>query len=727
MSEKAIPESANLPTRRAVLGGMAAGVVGGVAAGVAASFAGGSPASASASVSASVSAAPYAAPQTRVRMDLNTGWRFIRQDVSGAQAPGFNDSGWAQVNTPHTWNAVDGADGGNNYYRGVGWYRRHYTVPADLSGKMLFLQFAGANQVTDVWVNGTHLGQHKGGYSRFRFNATSTLHVGGDNVIAVKVTNANDPDIAPLDADYTFDGGIYRNVSLWAVDKLQVQMLDYAGPGIYLRQSNVTTSSATVTVTTKLWNNNTAAKSVAVRTVITDAAGAVVADKQSAAQSVASATGAQVAQTLTIADPHLWNGLKSPYLYRATVEIHDVSANTVTDTVTERLGLRSIAVDPATGFHLNGAPLGLHGVNLHQDRAVKGWAVNDADHTQDFDLITEIGATTIRMAHYQHDQKDYDLADERGLVVWAEIPLVNHVTNSAAFTATTQNQLRELIRQNYNHPSIAFWGIGNEQRSDDTPTNTLLTSLASIVTSEDPDRISTYASNLGDNAQVGRHSQVTGWNKYYGWYGGSKDGDLSAWADNLHKTDPARRIAVSEYGAGANTAQHALNPPAPSAGGSWHPEEYQSLFHEAAWKQLAPRPYIWGTFVWNMFDFAVDSRNEGSQPGLNDKGLVTRDRKTRKDAFHWYKANWSTAPTLYITSRRWTQRTTAATELKVYSNAAQVTATLNGTSLGTQTGTDHIFRWPNVTLKPGDNKVTVTATINGTAQTDTATWTLTAQ
>jgi beta-galactosidase len=670
------------------------------------------------------SAATYTPPNLRQRIDLNTGWRFHLGDVSGAQAAAFNDSSWSSVNVPHTWNAVDGADGGNNYFRGIGWYRRHVTVPASLAGKTLFLQFAGANQIADVWVNDTYLGQHRGGYSRFRFGATSALRVGQDNVIAVKVSNAANADIPPLDADYSFDGGIYRNVSLWAVDPLQVRMLDFAGPGIYLRQRSVSATSATVDVTTRMWNNNTSSRSVAVRTVITDAAGNIVADQTTSAQNLGAASGADVTQTVTIANPRRWDGLADPYLYQANVEIRDVAANQVTDVVTEPLGLRSFALSPTTGFSLNGHPLDLHGVDLHQDHAVKGWAADDNDHTQDFAFITEIGATAVRMAHYQHDQKDYNLADSLGLVVWAEIPVVNSITNSAAFTANAQQQLRELIRQNYNHPSIIFWGIGNEQRTDNAATNALLDSLAGVVTAEDADRISTYASCcVADTSAVTGHAESTGYNKYFGWYDGNYN-QLGAWADNLHATLPSRPIALSEYGAGANVTQHQLNPPAPPTTGQWHPEEYQALLHEASWKQLQTRPYIWGKFVWNMFDFASDGRNEGAQPGINDKGLVTRDRLIRKDAFYWYKANWASTPTLYITSRRWTSRTTATTDVKVYSNAGTVTATLNGTSLGARASTDRIFTWTGVTLRPGTNTVTVTATINGTPVTDTVTWTL---
>jgi beta-galactosidase len=673
---------------------------------------------------APASAAVYTPPSLRQRIDLNTGWKFLRADAAGAQAPGFDDSAWATVTIPHTWNAADGANGGNNYYRGAGWYRRHYTVPASLAGKMLFLQFAGANQVTDVWVNGTYLGQHKGGYARFRFGATAALRVGQDNVIAVKVNNAHDAGVPPLSADFTFAGGIYRNVSLWAVDPLQVRMLDFAGPGVYLRQRSVTAASATVDVTTKLFNNNTAGRSVAVRTVVTDATGTVVADQTVAPRTVAAASGVDLTQTITIANPRRWDGLADPYLYRANVEIIDAGAGRVTDVVTEPLGLRSFSADANSGFTLNGHHLDLHGVNLHQDRAGAGWAVSDANHTEDLNLIKEIGATTIRMAHYQHDQKDYSLADELGFVVWAEIPLVNAVTNSAAFTANAEQQLRELIRQNYNHPAIVFWGIGNEQRVDDAPTNALLTRLAGVVDTEDPDRLSTYASCcVGDTSAVTGHAETAGYNEYFGWYNGSYT-ELGGWADALHAAVPGRRIALSEYGAGANVTQHQLNPPKPSPGGQWHPEEYQALFHEASWKQLQARPYIWGTFVWNMFDFASDGRNEGAQPGINDKGLVTRDRSVRKDAFYWYKANWAATPTLYITSRRWTQRSDAATEIKVYSNAGSVSATLNGVALGARTSTDHIFRWTGVTLRPGANTVTVTATINGSPQTDTVTWTL---
>jgi beta-galactosidase len=673
--------------------------------------------------SAAVSAAvAYTPPTTRQRIDLNASWRFLRSDVSGAQDPAFNDSAWTAVTVPHTWNASDGQDGGANYYRGIGWYRRHYTPPTTLAGKKLWLQFAGANQVADVWVNGVSLGQHRGGYARFRFDATSALKLGQDNVIAVRVNNANNPDIAPLSADFTFFGGIYRNVSLHVVDPLSARMLDNAGPGVYLRQRSVSATSATVDVTTKGWNNNAASRSVTVRTVITDASGTVVADATTAPQTVAGNAGFQTVQTVTIANPRRWQGKTDPYLYNAYVEI--AASGVVTDVVAERLGLRSFSVGANTGFALNGQHLSLKGVNRHQDRLNKGWAIGDAEHTQDFDLMDEMGVNALRTAHYQQDQKVYNLADERGYVVWAEIPLVNAITDSQAFRDNAAQQMRELIKQNYNHPSIVFWGIGNEQRTSDTPTNALLDTLAGIVNTEDPERLSTYAHNGSITSSLNNHSEVNGYNRYHGWYYGVAT-DLGGFLDNLHSTQPARKISLSEYGAGASIVQHQENPPKPVPDSDFHPEEYQALFHEAHWAQISARPYLWGTFVWNMFDFAADQRSEGDTHGRNDKGLVTYDRATRKDAFWYYKAVWTNTPFVYLTSRRFTTRTVASTTVKVYANADSVTLRLNGVTVSTKTSSNRIYSWPATTLRPGSNLIEVSGVRGGVTYTDSATWTLT--
>ena len=669
-------------------------------------------------------AAVYVPPPLRQRVDLNAGWRFNRSDVAGAQNPGFNDSSWASVNVPHTWNAQDGQDGGLNYYRGVGWYRRHYTPPASFAGKKVWLQFAGANSVTDVWINGTYLGQHRGGYARFRFDATATLVPGRDAVIAVKVNNANQADVAPLTADFTFFGGIYRNVSLIVTDPLGVRMLESAGPGVYLRQRSVTAASANVDVTTKIWNNATSTRSVAIRTVVTDATGTIVADTTSTPASVAAATGFQVTQPVTIANPRRWQGRTDPYLYTAHAEVRDAATGTVTDVVSEPLGLRSVSISASTGLSLNGTQLQLRGVNRHQDYIGRGWAITDADHTRDFDLMDEMGVNALRTAHYQQDQKVYSLADERGYLVWTEIPLVDAITDSAAFRANAAQQLREMIRQNYNHPSVVFWGIGNEQRTNNTATNSTLQALADIVTAEDPDRFSSYAHNGSTTSPLVGHSELAGYNRYHGWYYGSYN-DIGAFLDSLHSSQPTRRISVSEYGAGASIVQHQENPPKPVTDSDWHPEEYQALFHEAHWRQLQSRRYLWGTFLWNMFDFASDRRSAGDTYGRNDKGLVTYDRSVRKDAFYLYKANWTATPFVYLTSRRWTSRTSATTTVKVYGTADTVTLRINGQQIGApKTSTNHIYSWPNVTLSPGANTIEVVGARGGTTYRDTATWTL---
>jgi beta-galactosidase len=665
----------------------------------------------------------YAAPVVRERVDLDAGWRFIRADVPGAQQPGFDDSAWSPVSVPHTWNARDGQDGGDNYHRGAGWYRRSYAPPASFAGRKLWLQFDGANAVTDVWVNGVALGRHKGGFARFRFDATAAFVPGRAAIIAVRVSNAPDPDVPPLSADFTFFGGIYRDVSLVVTDPLGLRMLDFAGPGVYVRQRSVTAASAALDVTARGWNNGTTGRAVSVRTVVTRPDGTVVADATTAPRSVAANSGFQTVQRVTVANPRRWQGRTDPFLYLATVEVRDAATGAVTDVVTERIGLRSISVSPDTGLALNGGHLSLRGVNRHQDRIDAGWAITDAEHTQDFDLMDEMGVNALRTAHYQQDQKVYDLADERGYLVWTEIPLVDLATDSAGFRANAAQQLRELIRQNYNHPSVAFWGIGNEQRQNDAATNALLDTLAGIVNTEDPDRFSTYAHNGGITSGLTNHSELAGYNRYHGWYYGAHT-DLGGFLDNLHSTQPTRRIALSEYGAGGSVVQHEENPPKPVPDSDVHPEEYQALFHESQWQQIRVRPYLWGTFLWNMFDFASDRRSEGDTAGRNDKGLVTYDRATRKDAFYWYKANWTDTPFVYVTSRRFTNRTTATTTVKVYGTADSVVLRVNGVQVGgPRTSANHIFSWPGVALATGANTIQVTGVRGGSAFTDTVTWT----
>ncbi len=663
-----------------------------------------------------------APPAARSDQLFNTGWRFLRSDAAGAQATAFTDTTWTAVTLPHTWNATDGQDGGNNYYRGVAWYRRHYTPPATATGKRIYLQFDAANIVADVYVNGTTIGQHRGGFSRFRFDVTAAMTVGADNVVAVKVSNAAVTDVAPLDADFTFFGGLYRDAHLLITDSVHIDTEDSASSGVYLDTTAVTAASANLRARVRVKNSGTTSQAVTVDTVVVRADGTVQ-TRLSATGTVAPGATQELAVSATIANPHLWNGTADPYLYSVTAELR--AGTLVTDWVTVPLGFRFYSIDAAQGFSLNGQYVDLHGVNRHQDRLGMGWAITGAQHDEDMALIREMGANVIRLSHYQQAEYFHDLADKAGMVLWAEIPLVNSITDSIAFTTNARQQMIELIRQNYNHPSILFWGIGNEQRSDTTATNNLLTNLNTLTHAEDPTRVSTYAQCCtSDTGGLPAHADTVGYNTYYGWYTafGTYD-QFGAWADNLHALRPTWKLGISEYGAGGALTQHAEPPVAPDPYGAFHPEEWQNLVHEAHWRQMKTRRYLWSKIIWNMFDFAVDSRDEGEAPGRNDKGMVSYDRKTRKDAFHWYKANWNTTPVVYISSRRFTSRASATVPVKVYSNLTSVQLTVNGSVIGTLTSTDRVFRWPSVPLAVGNNVIQVTGTTGATTASDTVTWT----
>jgi beta-galactosidase len=658
----------------------------------------------------------------RIDIDFNVGWKFRLGDVSGAESPSFDAADWISLDLPHTWNNQDGEKGGS-YHRGVGWYRKHYTVSPDYSGRQFYLQFNGSNLVTDVYINGTLLGEHQGGYSTFRMDATPYIKIGQDNVIAVKVNNVHNADVPPLDADYTFFGGIYRGVHLIVTDKVHMQMLDYGSSGLFIQQSNVSATSADLRISSEVRNDDTTPQEVTLKLTILDARDQIV-QTLTSQQTVNAHSDFTFVQTTTVMNPHLWNGKQDPYLYQVLAQVQ--RGSTVRDTVVQPLGLRFFHLDPNQGFFLNGVHLDLHGVNMQgQERPGVGWAITTKDLDEDFGFVQDIGATAIRLAHYDHDQHIYDLADNNGIIVWAEIPLINKITASTNFTHNVEQQLTELIRQNYNHPSVTFWSIGNEVPASPKDPNPLLSQLNTLAHAEDPTRLTTLAvCCVDDTDPIAMHTDTRGYNKYFGWYGGNTS-DFDAWATNLHQKHPDLTFAVSEYGGGASIYQHQDNPAPPNPNGHFHPEEYQAILHEVAWQSMKNKPYIWGKFVWNMFDFATASRNEGDTAGRNDKGLVTYDRQTRKDAFYWYKANWSSSAFVYITDRRYTQRMLATTDIKIYSNTNAVDLTLNGVSLGSKTSTNHIFIWSAVHLAQGDNTIQATGTLNGNIYTDVAHWSLT--
>lgn len=653
----------------------------------------------------------------RTEISLNAGWRFFAGDEPRAAEPDFDDAGWQAVDLPHTWNARDGEDGGNDYRRGAGWYRRHVRIDPPLAGRRLYLQFDGASLMADVWVNGRHLGRHVGGFARFRFDATEALKAGADNVVAVRVDNGR-LGIPPISADFTFFGGLYRGVSLLATDPVQISAMDYGSPGVYIVQKKVTPGTAELEVRTKLENHSAKACDVELRTSILDAGGAVVCTA-SKTVTLGSHGAVDAAEPLTLAHPHLWNGLADPYLYTARVELY--ASGRLRDAIEQPLGVRFFHIDPDHGFFLNGHYLDLHGVNRHQDRIDKGWAISEADEAEDFAIIRELGCTAVRVSHYQQSDTWYQRCDKAGVVVWAEIPFVNEALGTPEFLENAEQQLRELIRQNYNHPSIFFWSVGNETKG--AAADHVIAQLAAVAHEEDPTRLSTLASNHPADDPQNWHTDVVGFNRYNGWYNDNRPiSDLAPEIDRIHADHPRACFGFSEYGAGASIYQHEENPPRPAPKGPFHPEEYQAELHEAYWAALKTRPFVWGKFIWCMFDFASDGRNEGDHSGRNDKGLVTYDRKTRKDAFYFYKANWSDEPVLYITSRRFTPRTEAGTEIKIYANAPEVEVSLNGVSLGRKASSDHIFRWPAVKLAPGGNRVVATAVFGAGTLTDSCTW-----
>lgn len=638
----------------------------------------------------------------REEISLTEGWRFTKGDVPEAARAEFDDSGWTSISLPHTWNNLDGQDGGGNYYRGPGWYRKRFGVDPNLAGKSLFLRFEGANRNTEVFVNGQRIGSHKGGHAAFCFEVTSAVKSGDGNQIAVRVDNAHDPESPPLAADFTFCGGLYREVKLLALDQLSISPLDFAAPGVYLKQLQVTEAAAEIEATVKLRNGGIA-KEATVRITLTDRDGKTV-QTVSTKQTVPAKGVADSVQKLALASPHLWNGRADPYLYTATVEVFD--GTQLVDRLTQPLGLRFFHIDPEKGFFLNGKSLDLHGVNRHQDRLDKGWAIGSAEHAEDFALIQEMGCTAVRLAHYQHAQEFYDLCDTGGLVVWAEMPMVNGVTESEAFLANARQQMTELIKQNFNHPSIVFWSCYNELENGFKSTNNwaIVKDINQVAKDLDPTRFTAGATHVRHDHPMHFWTDVVGFNKYFGWYYGQV-GDFGPWLDKVHTELPSLRFSLTEYGVGANPFQHELHPTKRPPASPWHPEELQCLFHEAYWQELAKRPFVWGKYVWVMFDFASDGRNEGSAPGQNDKGLVSADRKIMKDAFYFYKANWTQEPLVYLTSRRFAIRNKPETEVKVYSNCDSVELRLNGESKGIRKASNHVFLWEDLKLKNGENQV----------------------
>jgi beta-galactosidase len=720
-------------------------------------------------VSGVVSDARAAQPAVRYSIPLTHDWRFRFGDAgAGVTAQDFNDSDWSPAQVPHTWNRVgyylaSPAERLNqrenvNRQEGAGWYRLNFTAPDLSAGQRAWLQFDAASRVATVWLNGRELGSHAGGFSRFRLDATPALRPGASNLLVVKVDNSPpQPDSAtantfPLTGDFFVHGGLYRPVSLLITNAVHLDMLDHGGPGVYASTASVRGGQARIAVRARIRNDGLRREPVRVLVQLLDRNGVVAARIESAA--IADAAGTrEVNQTLHVGNARLWQGTRDPYLYTLRVELRASSGQRL-DAIEQPFGIREMRLDPEKGFLLNGRPYRLLGVGYHQDREGKGWAVDDADVAEDLALIRDMGANAIRLTHYQHGQAVHDLADRMGLVLWDEIPVVTAWTQGGAsqpspgLLANARQQLQELILQNHNHASVVAWGIANEvdfgatrpdifgrnptgALPDPRPLLATLHELARALDSSRPTTLATCCEARGESPESGipRVADIvesSGANRYYGWYY-DQPHELGAHLDALRAAWPARSLSLSEYGAGGATSMHSDDPRGgrADATGRMQPEEYMSWVHEENWRQIAPRNYLWGAFIWNSFDFATTVRREGDADDINTKGLVSYDRKLRKDPFYFYRANWSAQPTVHVMGRRYARRAYATVDVRVYSNAPVTELKLNGRSVGTRAACEQkTCVWSRVRLDGGANRIQAVGRFDSTSVEDVVEWTV---
>ncbi|MEG0467958.1 MAG: glycoside hydrolase family 2 TIM barrel-domain containing protein [Mucinivorans sp.] len=641
----------------------------------------------------------------RVVRNINRDWQFtpgyeVRRAVS------------EPINVPHTWN-LDALGGKWDYTRGLMNYLRSVDIPKDWANKRVFIKFYGANQTADLYVNSKHVGTHKGGYTAFCYDISQWIIAGSTNSIWVRLTNATDLDVMPLVGDFNMYGGIYRDVELMALPAMHISPTDNASTGVYVTPTNVTDEQASFTVRAVI--SGVVGTMGDVRFYVRDGAGMVVDSVVSRVKIGPSGSETTMAM-FNVAKPHLWNAVADPYMYRADVLVHslDRTKKTTTidrDSVGVNFGLRYFEVDGANQFFLNGKPLRIQGVARHQDWAMLGNAIYKENHERDIELMREMGVNMVRLSHYPQDPYFLDLCDKAGIMVWSEIPFVGPggyrdkgYNDSQNFRDNGAQQLTEMIRQQYNHPSVIMWGLFNEltQRGDDPLS--YLKSLNELAKDEDPSRLTVGASN--QDGALNFVTDLVGFNMYLGWYSGMP-ADIGVWGASVRKDFPKLKVGISEYGAGASIYQHQDSLAKPVANSMWHPEGWQSYFHEQYWKVAVSKNYFWGTFVWNMFDFGAAHRTEGDRRGINDKGLVTFDRLVRKDAFYFYKANWNKEDRfVHIASRRYTERPNVAQTFTVYSPCEYVQLTVNGLSL-TQLPNDGYgtFVWKNCAVRRGENTV----------------------
>jgi beta-galactosidase len=617
-------------------------------------------------------------------ININENWKFIREDAGlPAEYPGM----WQTVDLPHTWNAVDGNDGNGSYYRGKCWYAKTFETPKQpLKGGRVFVEILAASSEATVYVNGTEVIYHEGGYSTFRADVTDLCKENGENLLVVACTNEPTDRVYPQQADFTFYGGLYRGVNIISVPDAHFNLEYYGGPGIMVTPKPTECGGATFEIEAFVKN---ADENFTVQYTILDEEGLEVA--------YASRPASAPKTTIFLPDAQLWD-FENPYLYTVVAEL--LRRNEVYDEIDTRVGVRSFSVDPQKGFYLNGVLTPLRGVARHQDRMYIGNALEAEEHYDDACIIKELGANTIRLAHYQHNQYFYDACDELGFAIWAEIPFISVMSKNPVAHENCRQQMKELIIQNYNHPSIMFWGLSNEILiggiSEQLVENHK--DLNALVRELDSTRLTTIAhvSFTPTDGPMHRITDLESYNHYFGWYGGKLEQN-GPWLDKFHAENPDIPIGISEYGCEGIMTYHSPNPKVKD-----YSEDYQAVYHEHMCKVLDERPWVWGTHLWNMFDFGCAARDEGGVAGRNNKGLVCMDRKTKKDAYYICKSYWNPEPMVYLCGKRYAQRAGDVREIKVYTNQPSVQLYCNGTLVGEQEAVDHICRF-DVTMSEGYN------------------------
>lgn len=615
----------------------------------------------------------------RKTISWNSQWEFYKGEDRTTAA-------WEQVDLPHTWNASDGQDGGGDYYQGPAWYRK--TLDLESEGEEIYIRFGAVSKAAEVFCNGQTVGTHRGGFSAFTFELTSFLRAGA-NEILVRADNSNSLPVYPRQADFTFFGGIYREVELICFTrKVHLDVTSAGTDAVFVTPE----ASGRVVIDSAVTGFCT------VQAKIYDACGRCAASSERQ-----QAIAGKVRLELQVAQAHRWHGTEDPYLYRAELTLYDAgNPERELDAVSAAFGFRTFSVSPAEGFFLNGISYPLRGVCRHQDREDMGWAITEKEHREDMALIREIGANTIRLAHYQQAPYFYDLSDQNGMVVWAEIPFISAYDDRREADDNLRQQMRELILQNYNHPSICFWGVANELGigGESEQAYEMVRELNRIAKSLDSRRLTAIA-NVGmtrTDSPLFHITDVASYNEYMGWYEKTAD-DHGPFCDERHGEIPQIPLAVSEYGAESVLSWHSAEPKVKD-----YTEEYQALVHEKAERAFASRPYLYAAWLWNMFDFAADARDEGGSKGRNNKGLVTYDRRIRKQAFYYYKARWSREPFIYICGKRFTKRAEGRIIVKVYTNQPQVELWVNGAPAGSLEG-DAVFEFRDIALERQFNEI----------------------